>query len=81
MVEEKSINGYNTRKFADRIGMGENSVSLYIKSAKVWSYLRGSDPGQNLVREVKKLVEISKTPQQDWLYLILQGFISFDFIL
>jgi ParB/RepB/Spo0J family partition protein len=68
VCKEHSKKGMSYAEFAARVGLSKDALSRATKSAKVRSYIEQCRPGATLLTETKKLNEIYKCRQSDWLW-------------
>ena len=61
-----SQSGRSAKDFGERIGVSKDSISRYIRAAKVWDFIK-SCTGATL-KEIAILDEISKCKESDWLW-------------
>ena len=63
----------DVKTYGDSIGVKSRSIQDYVKAAEVYSVVsvvkEQNAPGCVLLMETKKLVEISKLPETDWLWM------------
>lgn len=70
VTKKGSKAGYSISEYAKKIGLNRRTVSEYVQSAEVYKFVMDKlAPGCQLLEEVKKLLEISRCSQSDWLWL------------
>lgn len=74
-------NGASQRAYANSIGQNGNTVGRYIRAAEVYVYLLNVCRAAHILEESKKLEEIGKCDQTDWMWfhdLIMDRGLSHD---